>query len=601
MDSILEILTDRFGKAFEKNGYDYKFGRCTVSNRPDLCQFQCNGAMAGAKQYKKAPIMIAREVLASLEAEDVIGSCEAVMPGFINIIVKDEALDRYLQGMSTDEKLGIKQRSLGKTAIIDYGGANVAKPLHVGHLRPAIIGESIKRILAFDGYNAIGDVHLGDWGLPIGEIIVELSKRKPELAYFDPAFEGEYPSEAPFNISDLEEIYPFASGRCKEDADYKEECRVATAELQAGRRGYRALWKHIIEVSKTDLKKNYDNLDVHFELWKGESDAEEYLHPMVEDLKARGIAHMSEGAVVVDVKEDTDTKEMPPCLLIKSDGAAIYASTDLATLVEREKDYKPDYVIYVVDKRQGLHFEQVFRVARKAGIVNENCKLFFVGNGTMNGADGKPFKTRDGGVLRLEYLVRDIAQNVREKMAGRDMSPEEVEEISKKVGLAALKYGDLSNQATKDYNFDIEKFTSFEGNTGPYILYTMVRIKSILEKYASVTGTDVENIRRGAKNGEYCIYDGSGAESCESERKLKLALADFSNSFAQAVNELAPHKICAYIYELSDLFNTFYHENRIIAEEDKDKQKRWIALICLVLAVLEKNIELLGISAPDKM
>ncbi len=602
MKNLLEMLTDKFSAAFEKAGYESKLGRCSVSNRPDLCQFQCNGAMAGAKQYKKAPAVIANEVLAIIGNDESMQVCEVVNPGFINIVLKDSVIDEYLQKMSEDtERLGVERRSEGKTAVIDYGGANVAKPLHVGHLRPAIIGESIKRILAFDGYNAIGDVHLGDWGLPMGLIITELKKRKPEFPYFDESFTGEYPEEAPFTIADLEEIYPYASKISKEDEAYKEEARTATAELQAGRRGYRALWKHILEVSKVDLKKNYDNLDVHFELWKGESDADQYIVPMVEDMKARGIAHLSEGAVVVDVKEETDTKEMPPCILIKSDGAAIYASTDLATLVEREKLYKPDEVIYVVDKRQGLHFEQVFRTARKAGIVRDETGLFFVGNGTMNGSDGKPFKTRDGGVLRLEYLVRDIADNVREKMAGRELTEEEINDISKKVGLAALKYGDLSNQATKDYNFDIEKFTAFEGNTGPYILYTMVRIKSILEKYASSNSMTVEDVKACVRNGEYRIADGSGAESCDSERKLKLAIADFSNSFSQAAAELAPHKVCAFIYQLSDLFNTFYHENRIVAEEDKAKQKRWIALICLTLAVLDKNIGFLGITAPEKM
>lgn len=599
MKSFLEIMSAKFGAAFEAAGYDPKYGKCCVSNRPDLCQFQCNGAMAGAKAYKKAPINIAKEVLERLENDGFFKSVEAVMPGFINIVVNDKVLDSYLGQMNTLEKLGYEPKNTGKTLIVDYGGANVAKPLHVGHLRPAIIGESVKRMLAFDGYRAIGDVHLGDWGLPMGLVITECKVRYPDLVYFDESYEGEYPTEAPFTISDLEEIYPYASAYSKEHPEYKEAARQATAELQAGRRGYRALWQHILAVSSADLKKNYDNLNVHFELWNGESDADALINPMVEDLKNRGIAHVSEGAIVVDVKEETDNKEMPPCILVKSDGAAIYASTDLATLILRERDYHPDFIVYVVDKRQSLHFEQVFRTARRAGIIRPETRLWHIGNGTMNGSDGTPFKTRDGGVMRLEYLIRDIADKVSEKMADRELSDEERASISKMVGLSALKYGDLSNAATKDYIFDVDKFTSFEGNTGPYILYTMVRIKSILEKYANQNGMDVEAVRKAVDEGELCI--GGAFEANPSEINLKLALSSFADSVSQAADELAPHKICSYVFELSNLFNSFYHENKIIAEENEDRKKHWIALIALTLKCLETNIGLLAIEAPDKM
>ncbi|MCQ2495067.1 MAG: arginine--tRNA ligase [Lachnospiraceae bacterium] len=600
MKTLMEMLNGCFAAAFEKAGYDAKYGKCNVSNRPDLCEFQCNGAMASAKAYKKPPIAIANEVVAALENDGTFDKVEAVMPGFINITLSNKMLDKYLLEMNTADNLGYEPKNAGKTLIVDYGGANVAKPLHVGHLRPAIIGESVKRMLAFDGYKAIGDVHLGDWGLPMGLIITECSKRYPDLVYFDENYEGEYPSEAPFAISDLEEIYPYACAYSKEHPEYKEEARIATAQLQAGRRGYRALWKHILNVSKADLKKNYDNLNVHFELWNGESDVDSLIAPMVEKMKADGVAKLSEGAVVVDVKEETDNKEMPPCILVKSDGAAIYASTDLATLVEREQDYKPDFIVYVVDKRQSLHFEQVFRTARKAGIIRPETRLHHIGNGTMNGPDGTPFKTRDGGVMRLEYLIRDIAAKVSEKMADRELSAEERENISKIVGLAALKYGDLSNAATKDYIFDVDKFTAFEGNTGPYILYTMVRIKSILDKYASVSGSTIADIRAAAEKADFAA-DYSSADAVDSEKKLKLAIAAFADNISNAADELAPHKICSYIFDLSNLFNSFYHENKIIAEEDKAKQKHWISLICLTLKCLETCTDMLAISAPERM
>jgi arginyl-tRNA synthetase len=598
MKTILDILTEKFSAAFEKAGYGAEYGKCVVSNRPDLCEFQCNGSMAAAKAYKKAPIVIANEVVSALENDGMFGSVEAVAPGFINIIISVKTLNSYLNEMAVSDKNGYEPRNTGKTAVIDYGGANVAKPLHVGHLRPAIIGESVKRILSFDGYKTIGDAHLGDWGTPIGLIFTEMQIRNPSLVYFDENYTGEYPEECPVTLKELEEIYPYASARSKEDEEYRAKARQAVFELQNGRRGYRALWERIMDISKQDLKKNYGSLNVSFELWYGESDADPYIMPMIEDMKKQGIARISEGALVVDVKEESDNKEMPPCMLLKSDGAVGYDSTDLATIVQRMKDFSPNKIIYVVDKRQGLHFEQVFRTVRKAGIVGEDTELIFLGNGTMNGKDGKPFKTRDGGVLRLEALVQDVRDHVAEKMADRELSDEEKTDISKKVGLAALKYGDLSNAATKDYIFDIDKFTSFEGNTGPYILYTMVRIKSILEKYSGVVGTDVKTIIEQASNGGLKLSD---IEGNDSEKKLKLQIAMFAESIMQASSELAPHKVCAYLFELSNFFNSFYHENKIVSEENEDKRKSFIALICLTLRLLEQGIDLLGIEAPEKM
>lgn len=603
MKSFTGIISDKLKAAFVKCGYEEKYGQVTVSNRPDLCQYQCNGSLAAAKQYKKAPIMIANEISAELCNDKFFKSVEAVMPGFLNINVAEASIASFVQSMSEEDKLGFEPLHLGETAVVDYGGANVAKPLHVGHLRPAIIGEAVKRIFAFDGFNTIGDAHLGDWGLPIGLVITEIKKRFPDLPYFDETFTGEYPDSIPITVSDLEEIYPYASAYSKEHEDYKDEARQNTALLQSGVRGYRALWQYILKISKEDLKKNYDNLNVFFELWNGESDVNDLIMPMIEDMKSKGITRISEGATVIDVKLDSDNKEMPPCMLLKSDGAAIYASTDLATLVQRERDFKPSKVVYVVDKRQGLHFEQVFRAARKAGIVRDETELFFLGNGTMNSPEGGPFKTRDGGVLRLEFLIKDVADKVLVKMADREMPAKEAEEVAKKVGLAALKYGDLSNQATKDYVFDIERFTSFEGNTGPYILYTMVRIKSILEKYAQLENIAVDDVykKMQEKNIVICKDNDCTLNLSDSELKLMLSLTDYAEAIRHASDDKAPHKICSYMFEVSDAFNSFYHENKIIAETDATVRDRWIALSIVVLKSLKYCTDLLGIDVPDRM
>ena len=589
MKTILERLNDIAGTAFEKAGYDPKYGQVRVSDRPDLCEYQCNGAMAAAKQYHKAPIQIANEVVEGLTIYDAFRSVEAVNPGFININLNPEFLAEIVQQMSEDERLGVPEPAKKKTIIVDYGGANVAKPLHVGHLRPATIGESVKRICDFAGHKVIGDVHLGDWGLQIGLIITELKQRQPDLPYFDESFSGEYPKEAPFTISDLEEIYPAASARSKEDEAFRMEAEENTRRLQAGYEPFMAIWRHIMDVSVRDLRKNYDRLDVHFDLWKGESDVESYIPAMIEDLKKKGLAYESEGALVVDVTEEGDSKELPPCIILKSNGATLYATTDLATIIEREKLYQPDQIIYVADKRQSLHFTQVFRVAKKAALIDEDAELVHIGFGTMNGTDGTPFKTRDGGILRLEELHRQIVEEVRQKMSeNRDYSDAELSEIADKVGLAALKYGDLSNQASKDYIFDVKRFASFEGNTGPYILYTIVRIGSVLTKFAEEGGKIDED--------EPLLPPAS-----ESENELYRTLTGFPMMVQGAYKELAPHKVCQYVYALSEAFNHFYHETKILAEPDEERKNSYLRLITLVRLVLQKGIDLLGFEAPVKM
>ena len=565
MKKFIDYITEEMMAAFEKAGYDKDYGKVTISNRPDLCEYQCNGAMAGAKKYKKAPLMIAEEVVECLEGSPVFSSAQAVKPGFINLKIQEGLLAAYLHEMQKDDHLSVDLVKEPKTIILDYGGPNVAKPLHVGHLRSAIIGESIKRMGRFLGHKMIGDVHLGDWGLQMGLIITELKERQPDLVYFQEDYEGEYPKEAPFTIGELEEIYPAASARSKEDESYKEKAMAATHQLQQGNRGYRALWNHIMTVSVNDLKKNYEKLNVTFDLWKKESDAQPYIPEMVEYMKREGYAHLDNGALVVDVKEESDTKEIPPCMILKSDGASLYNTTDLATIVERMKLFHPDEIIYVVDKRQELYFTQVFRCARKTKLVEENTGLYFLGFGTMNGKDGKPFKTREGGVMRLERLLAEITDEMYKKIIeNRNVKDEDARRTAEIVGLSAIKYGDLSNQASKDYVFDVDRFTSFEGDTGPYILYTIVRIKSILNRFTQDGGSLEEGQIKAAVS--------------ESEKALMLELTRFNSVVENAFEEKAPHKICGYIYDLANDFNHFYHETKILSEEKKEQKASWIHL-----------------------
>ena len=588
MKKILDLISEEMQQAFAAAGYDAELGRVTVSNRPDLCEYQCNGAMAGAKKYHKAPIMIANDVAEKLSDSKVFAEVQAVAPGFLNLKIKNSFFTDYLKEMEKADKFGLDKPEKPMKIVVDYGGANIAKPLHVGHIRSAVIGESVKRILRYCGHEVIGDVHLGDWGLQMGLVITELKERKPDLVYFDDSFTGEYPTEAPFTISELEELYPTASKKSKEDPEYKAKAMDVTFKMQSGVRGYRAIWKHILNVSVADLKKNYGSLNVDFDLWKGESDVHDIIPGMVEYMKKEGYAHESEGALVVDVKEDTDTKEIPPCMILKSDGASLYNTTDLATIMDRMENIHPDEIIYLTDKRQELYFVQVFRCARKTGLVKPETILKWIGFGTMNGKDGKPFNTRDGGVMRLEVLIRETTEEMYRKITeNHELSEEEAKNTAKLIALAALKYGDLSNQASKDYVFDLDRFTSFEGDTGPYILYTIVRIKSILNKYKEQGGSpDTAE-----------LMDAVSA----SEKDLMMQLAGFKSTMESAGAELAPHKICAYIYDLANAFNRFYHETRILAEEDEKRKEGLIALLVLTKEIMETCIDVLGFSAPDRM
>ncbi|MDR0979526.1 MAG: arginine--tRNA ligase [Lachnospiraceae bacterium] len=596
MEKIIDLIEKKIAEAFEKSGYDKSFAKVNLSDRPDLSEFQCNGAMTLAKQEKKAPYIIAEEIVKNVDMS-MFEKVEVIKPGFININISKLFLSNYCNQMQNENKFGFEANKSNEI-VIDYGGPNVAKPLHVGHLRSAVIGESIKRIHRFAGDKVIGDIHLGDWGLQMGLIIEELKSRNPNLPYFNENYNGEYPKEAPFSIQELAEIYPTASGKTKvkEDAseeeklkaeEFKEKARIATEILQKGNKGYHELWKKIMEVSLQDLKNNYARLNVDFDLWLGESDSQKYIPEMIKKMEADNLIYESDGAMVVDVAEETDNIKINPCMILKTGGASCYQTTDLATLLQRQRDYNPDEVIYVVDKRQEMHFIQVFRCAKKAKLVSDKTKLKFIGFGTINGKDGKPFKTRTGGVMQLSALIDEVTKKVYDKLVeNRQMSETELKEISEAVGLAALKYADLSNQTAKDYIFDMEKFTSFEGNTGPYILYTIVRIKSILNKY-------LENY--------------SSIEKCEilepetdTEKKLMLLISEFNKTVEQSYEENAPYKICSYIYELSNIFNVFYGQTKILKAEET-KLKSYISLINLVKQILEICIELLGFSAPNKM
>ena len=596
MKKIISLLQEKIEKAFVECGYDLEYGKVIISDRPDLCEFQCNGALSAAKKYKKSPFLIAQEVVEKCRDYEQYEKIEVVKPGFININISKKFLVEYCNNLINEEKFGC-QIDEEKMIIVDYGGPNVAKPLHVGHLRPAIIGESIKRIYKFFGNKVLGDIHLGDWGLPMGLVIEEFKIRHPEWDYFDENFEGEYPKKALFTVRELEEVYPCASSKIKvsENAgeeekkkanEFRENARKNTAEIQKKKKGIYDLWKKIVEVSIEDLKENYKKLNVDFDLWLGESDSQKYVTSMVNKMQSMGILYNSNGAMVVDVQEESDTTDINPCMVLKTGGDSCYQTTDLATIMQRKIDFNPDEIIYVVDKRQELHFLQVFRCAKKAELVEKDTKLIFLGFGTVNGKDGKPFKTRDGGVMRLEKLIDEINKKVYDKISdSKEIEENEKMEISKIVGLSALKYADLSNQISKDYIFDMEKFTSFDGKTGPYILYTIVRIKSILNKFYEKNTLNENKILTPIE---------------DIEKGILLKISIYNEILEKAYQENSPSKICAYLYELANLFNSYYQKMKIL-QKDSPRLESNISLLSLLKRIFENGIELLGFEAPEKM
>jgi arginyl-tRNA synthetase len=581
MTSLARELSRAAGAAFAAEGLNPEFGLVQVSDRPDLAQFQCNGAMAAAKAAKANPRAIAEKVAARLKSDPRFAKVEIAGPGFINLDLTDAALDARMAG---PEAATLPN---GKTAIIDFGGYNIAKPLHVGHLRSSIIGDCLQRLFRANGWKVVSDVHLGDWGLQMGQLISEIEVRGIAPIYFDENFKGPYPDISPVTMEDLEELYPAASAACKADPERLESARRATQRLQEGRPGYRALWRHFVNVSEAGLTRETASLGVSFDLWNGESSVHDLIAPMLHDLKARGLAQMDEGALVIPVAEESDKKPMPPLLLVKSDGGVLYGTTDLATVVERMRDHHPDLILYVVDHRQHGHFEQVFRAAKKTGISG-SALLEHAGFGTINGPDGKPFKTRAGGVMKLYDLIAMAVVEAKSRLAeqglGEDYSTQEKETIAKQVALATIKFADLSNHRTTDYIFDLERFSKFEGKTGPYLQYAAVRIKSILRRA-----------------GEEEHATGTPRIHSPEERALVLQLLSQGDAMLSAEQKRAPNILCDYAFTLAQNFSRFYAAHHILSESDEDLRASRLGLCAEVLAVMTQTLDLLGIAVPERM
>jgi arginyl-tRNA synthetase len=587
MSSLSSLLSEIAGRAFAAEGLDPSFGKVTVSNRPDLAQFQCNGAMAAAKAAKQPPRAIAEKVAARLKNEPTFREVSLAGPGFINLHVTDAYLAEQMNGLRSDARLGLPPTSNPRTVVLDYGGPNIAKPMHVGHLRAGIIGDSLRRIYKFVGDTTVGDVHMGDWGLQMGMLISELEIRRPDLPYFDKSFTGPYPKESPVTLEELDAMYPKASADSKANPERMERSRQATAELQDGRPGYRALWQHFFDISVAAMKRDYGNLGVTFDLWKGEAIVHDLIAPMVDAMKKQGIVEESDGAQVIRVAEETDKHEIPPLILVKSDGAFMYATTDLATVIDRVNCQNPDLSIYVVDHRQGLHFVQVFRAAKKAGI-NGKGELVHLGYGTMNGTDGKPFKTRAGGVMRLDDLYQMVTDEALKKLTehglGAEYGEDEKIDIAHKVGVSALKFADLSNNPIANYVFDLDRFSRFEGKTGPYLLYAAVRVKSLLRKAREQN--DVPDAILPPEPGE---------------RDLMLMLGQMPDAILAAYDDLAPNKIADFAFGLAQIFSAYYANFHVLSETNAALRHSRLAMAELVLKELVLCLELLGIQTPERM
>lgn len=587
--SLLQELSSLFGAAFEAVGLDASYGDVAVSQRPELAQFQCNGALGGAKQAGQSPRELAEAVIEALDDTSQFKDLSVAGPGFINISLTDRALAQRAEALRQSADLDVIEADPPARMVIDYGGTNVAKAPHIGHLRPAVIGESLKRIMLALGHDVTGDVHLGDWGAPMGQLIAELELRRPDLPYFDAEYTGPYPDESPVAMEDFDEMYPAAAARVKADPEFAEKASRAVVELHAGRPGYRALWQHFRDISVDALKEVFDDLGVEFDLWYGESTIHERLQPLISRMLEDGVARESDGAVIVDVADPNDNREIPPLLMAKSDGATLYSSWDVATIEDRVEAFDANFILYVVDVRQSLHFEQVFRAARRAGIVGDDVVLEHAGNGTINGPDGKPLKTRDGGTPPLRGVMEEAISKAAERLDENDLaseySEEERQEIARLVGLAALKYGELQNHRASDYVFDLDRFVSFEGRTGPYLLYSAVRMQSILRKAAD----------KGLAAGEVVPPVG------DYDRNLILELMKLPEVLARAAEHRAPNHIALYAYELAAEFSRFYEHCRILDESDPVRQAGWLGLVELCLRELEFLLDLLVLEVPERM
>ena len=585
--TLLSDLTRIFGDAFEQAGLDRTFGAVVVSQRPELGQFQCNGALPAAQASKKPPREIAQDIIDRVQTDDRFAQLSLAGPGFINISLTDEFMAGELQKVADDSRHGVPVVQPLKV-LVDYGGPNVAKEMHVGHLRATIIGDSLKRISRFLGHDTLGDAHFGDWGTQMGMLIVEIERRNPELPFFDPAFAGDYPA-IDITLDDLEAMYPLVSARCAADPNEAERARIATFELQQGRAGYRSLWQQLHDVSMTAHRRDFASLGVEFDLWYGESTVHDRIDPMIKRLSSAGVLTESDGALVIAIDESTDKTDMPPFLVAKSDGGFLYSTTDLATVEQRVDDLQRELLLYVVDARQSFHFEQVFRAARRSGIAPEDVGLEHIKFGTMNGPDGKPFQTRKGGVLKLRDLIGLVTEAADQRLSDADIAQEypesERSEIARMVGLAALKFGDLSNHRTSNYLFDLDRFASFEGKTGPYLQYSAVRIKSILRN-ASESGLAPGPLV---------------APGVEAERNLMLYLARLPEVLSRTFDLRSPNHVAEYTYDLATQFNRFYEECHILRESDRARQASWLTLVDLALGELHLLLDLLGIEVPERM
>jgi arginyl-tRNA synthetase len=585
MPSLLKQLGALVADAFEAAGLERRHGGVVPSARPDLCQFQCNGAMPAAKAAGLNPRQAGEAVAELLRSLAVFEKVELAGPGFINLTCKDAWLAGLAREAAADPRLGAAASSQGRV-VLDFGGPNVAKPLHVGHLRSAIIGDSLQRLHRFLGADVVSDIHLGDWGTQMGMLIEAVREEQPGLPYFDASAAVPFPRLSPVSLADLERLYPAMSGRCKEDSGLAARARAATRELQAGRPGYRALWRHFVDVSIVAIKADFAGLGVRWDLWLGESDSQAAIPAMLEDLRARKVSALSEGATVIHLDPIANT-ETPPLLLVKSDGGYLYGTTDLSTLRDRVTAQGARRLLYVADRRQSLHFAQVFQGAEKAGYL-AGAKAEHVAFGTVNGKDGKPYKTREGGVMRLQQLLAEAlekaALRLDENGIGADLSAEERATVARQVAMAAVKFADLCNPRVSDYVFDLEKFMLFEGKTGPYLLYAAVRMKSILRKAA-----------------ERGFEPGILPEPAAAERPLMLKLLSFPEALERAAAESAPHLLCDWAYDLAGLFSGFYQSSNILREEDPDRRGAWLALTTTSLKALESVLGLLGLEIPDKM
>ena len=590
MQSLLSKLSDRVGAAFAAEGLDPALGQVVVSSRSELAQFQCNGALAAARQAGRPPRELAEAVAGKLRADPgPFAQIEVAGPGFLNLNVDDQFLAEAVAESASDDRLGVEPVSEPQTLLVDYAGPNVAKAMHVGHLRATIIGDALARLFRFLGHRVIRDPHFGDWGLQMGQVIAAIAEQQPELPYFDPEIDGPYPESSPVTLDDLQEIYPISSARSETDPEWGERVRQVTVDLQQGRPGYLALWRHMKRVSEESQRKDFADLGVEFDLWYGESDVADLVAPLIADLKERGLAEESRGALVIRVDEPDDKRDLPPLILETSRGAVLYGTTDLATIVHRVRDSGVDLALYVVDARQSDHFEQLFRAARKTGYAPPHVGLEHIRFGTMNGPDGKPFRTRAGGVVSLGDLIGVITEAARRRLDEANLASaypsSERDLIARYVGVAALKFGDLINNRASDYTFDLERFSSFDGKTGPYLQYSAVRVKSIQRRAVSL-GMEAGAVLPPLQ---------------EVERSLMLTLLQLPEVLARSADLRAPNHLAEFAFELAAAWNRFYDSCHIIAEPDPDRRGSWLTLADLTLRSLSTITDLLGIEVPDRM